>query len=200
MAGPTPDRILVIKLRYVGDVLLSTPVLSRLREGFPKAHLAMMVNPGTDGVVLGHPALDDVLVVERGNPARQWRFVRELRVRRYDLVIDLTDSDRSAVLSWLSGAPVRLGYNSEGRWRGCLYTRIVEADRFGMHQVRYHLKATEALGLERPPPEPALVVSPEARSAADRLLMEAGIDASRPLVCMHPGARWCTPRQACSQM
>mgnify|MGYP001613700364 FL=1 len=190
MAGPTPDRILVIKLRYVGDVLLATPVLSRLREGFPQAHLAMLVNPGTDGVVRGHPALDDVLVVERGNPARQWRFARELRARRYDLVIDLTDSDRSAVLSRLSGASVRLGYNSEGRWRGCFYTRIVDADRFGMHQVRYHLKATEALGLEGPPPEPALVVSQEARSAADRLLTEAGIDALRPLVCLHPGARW----------
>jgi lipopolysaccharide heptosyltransferase II len=150
----------------------------------------MLVNPGTDGVVRGHPALDNVLVVERGNPARQWRFARELRARRYDLVIDLTDSDRSALLARLSGAPVRLGYNSEGRWRGCLYTRIVEADRFGMHQVRYHLKATEALGLTGPPPAPALMISQEARSAADRLLKEAGIDASRPLVCLHPGARW----------
>jgi len=190
MAGPTPDRILVIKLRYVGDVLLATPALSRLREGFPQAHIAMLVNPGTDDVVRGHPALDDVLVVERGNPARQWRFMRELRARRYDHVIDLTDSDRSAVLAWLSGAPVRIGYNSEGRWRGCLYTRIVEADRFGMHQVRYHLKATEALGLTGPAPAPALVVSPEARSTAERLLKEAGCDASRPLVCVHPGARW----------
>jgi len=190
MAGSAPERILVVKLRYVGDVLLATPVLSRLREGFPQAHLAMLVNPGTDGVARGHPALDDVLVVERGNPARQWRFVLELRARRYDLVIDLTDSDRSAALSWLTGAPVRLGYNSEHRRRGRLYTRIVEADRFGMHQVRYHLKATEALGLTGPPPEPTLVIAPEARSAADRLLKEAGLDASRALVCLHPGARW----------
>jgi len=150
----------------------------------------MLVNPGTDGVVRGHPALDDVLVVERGNPARQWRFARVLRARRYDLVIDLTDSDRSALLARLSGAPVRLGYNSEGRWRGRLYTRIVEADRFGMHQVRYHLKATEALGLTGPPPAPTLMLSPDARSAADRLLKEAGLDAARPLVCLHPGARW----------
>ncbi len=190
MAETAPARILVIKLRYVGDVLLATPVLSRLREGFPGAHIAMLVNPGTDGVVWGHPAVDDVLVVERGNPARQWRFMRELRARRYDHVVDLTDSDRSAVLARLSGAPVRIGYNSENRWRGYLYTRIVEADRFGMHQVRYHLKVTEALGLTGPPPPPVLVVSPEARSTAERLLKEAGCESSRPLVCLHPGARW----------
>src|SRR6266849_5421905 len=132
MVARTPDRILVIKLRYVGDVLLATPVLSRLRESFPKAQLAMLVNPGTEDMV------------------------RDLRRLRFDLVIDLTDADRSALLSWLSGAPVRLGYNSEGRWRGVLYTQVVDADRFAMHTVRYHLKATEALALSGPPPVPLL--------------------------------------------
>src|SRR3989442_8748876 len=104
MLVPGPERILVIKLWYVGDVLLATPVLSRLRESFPKARLAMLVNPGTDDVVRDHPALDEVLVLERGNLARQWRFVRDLRRRRFDVVIDLTDADRSALLSWISRA------------------------------------------------------------------------------------------------
>jgi len=190
MLVPAPERILVIKLRYVGDVLLATPVLSRLRESFPKAHLAMLVNPGTDDVVRDHPAIDEVMVLKRGNLARQWRFVQDLRRQRFDLVIDLTDADRSALLSWLSRAPVRLGYNSEGRWRGRLYTQVVAADRFGMHTVRYHLKAMEALGLAGSPPAPTLAVAPEARREADRLLREAGVDRARPFVCLHPGARW----------
>src|SRR3989442_12026335 len=168
MLVPAPERILVLKLRYVGDVLLTTPVLSRLRESFPKAHLAMLVNPGTDDVVRDHPALDEVLVLERGNLARQWRFVRDLRRQRFDLVIDLTDADRSALLSWLSRAPMRLGYNSEGRWRGLLYTQVVDADRFRMDTVRYHLKATEALGLTGQPPTPFLAVAPEARRGGGR--------------------------------
>jgi len=190
MLVPAPERILVIKLRYVGDVLLATPVLSRLRESFPKAHLAMLVNPGTDEVVRDHPVLDEVLVLERGNLARQWRFVRNLRRRRFDLVIDLTDADRSALLSRLSNAPLRLGYNSERRWRGVLYTQVVEADRFEMHTVRYHLKAMEALGLAGSLSAPLLTVAPEARREADRLLREAGVDGARPFVCLHPGARW----------
>src|SRR5207302_10301636 len=185
MLVPAPERILVMKLRYVGDVLLATPVLSRLRESFPKAHLAMLVNPGTDDVVRDHPALDEVLVLERGNLAWQWRFVRDLRRRRFDLVVDLSDADRSALLSWLSGAPVRLGYNSEGRWRGILYTQVVAADRFAMHTVRYHLQALEGLGLAGPPPAPILTVAPEARQEADRLLREAGVDGTRPVVCPH---------------
>ncbi len=190
MLVPAPERILVIKLRYVGDVLLATPVLSRLRENFPKAHLAMLVNPGTDDVVRDHPALDEVLVLKRGNLVRQWRFVRDLRRRLFDLVIDLTDADRSALLSWLSGSPMRLGYNSEDRWRGLLYTQVVDADRFAMHTVRYHLKAMETLGLTGQPPAPLLTVAPEARREADRLLREVGMDGARPFVCLHPGARW----------
>jgi heptosyltransferase-3 len=190
MLVPAPERILVIKLRYVGDVLLATPVLSRLRERFPKAHLAMLVNPGTDDVVRDHPAVDAVLLLERGNLARQWRFVQDLRRRRFDLVIDLTDGDRSALLSRLSSAPVRLGYNSEGRWRGRLYTQVVQADRLGTHTVRYHLAATEALGLTGPPSAPTLTIAPEARAAADRLLERAGVHRKQPLVCLHPGARW----------
>jgi len=190
MVARTPDRILVIKLRYVGDVLLATPVLSRLREGFPKAHLAMLVNPGTEDVVRDHPALDEMLVLARGGLARQWRLVRDLRRRQFDLVIDLTDGDRSALLSRLSGAPIRLGYNSEGRWRGVLYTQVVAADRFSMHTVRYHLQALEVLGLAGLPPTPILTVAPEARQEAERLLREAGVDGARPFVCLHPGARW----------
>lgn len=186
----SPERILVIKLRYFGDVLLSTPVLTRLREGFPKAHLTMLVNDGTEGVVRGHPAVDEVLVVERRSLACDWRLLRELRCRRFDLVIDLTDGDRSAILAMLSGAPVRLGYNSEARWRGRLYTRIIEGDRYRMHTVLYHLAATEALGLTGHIPPPTLAVDPEARSTAKRLLREAEVDPHRPLVCLHPGARW----------
>lgn len=190
MAVRTPDRILVIKLRYVGDVLLATPVLSRLREGFPKAYLAMLVNAGTEAVVRGHPALDEVLILERGSVARQWRFMRELRDRRFDLVVDLTDGDRSALLSRLSGAPVRLGYNSEARWRGRLYTEVIEANRFGMHTVRYHLAATEALGLTGPPPAPILTAEPGVQGKVGCLLNEVGLETERPLVCLHPGARW----------
>jgi len=105
-------------------------------------------------------------------------------------VIDLTDGDRSALLSWLCGAPVRLGYNSEGRWRGVLYTQVVAGDRFSMHTVRYHLQALELLGLAGLPPAPILTVAPEARQEADRLLRDAGVNGSRPFVCLHPGARW----------
>ena len=99
-------NILVIKLRYIGDVLLATPVLRALRERFPDAHLAMAVLRGTEDVLKGNPDLTEVVVVERGGLATQFRFLQSIRRRRFDCVIDLTDGDRSAILSWFSGAPV----------------------------------------------------------------------------------------------
>jgi predicted lipopolysaccharide heptosyltransferase III len=184
-----PRNILVIKLRYIGDVVLSTPVLSRLREGFPKARIAMLVNAGTEEIVQDHPAIDELMVVER-ETMRNWRLLVELRRRRFDVVLDLTDGDRSAILGWLSGAPTRIGYNSEHLWRGRLYTHIVKADRFAMHTIQYHLAATEALGLSGLVPEPQISVSRDAKNAVKSLLQEAGVDPDKPFVCLHPGARW----------
>ena len=185
-----PESILVIKLRYIGDVVLSTPVLTRLREGFPTARITILLNAGTEEVVRGHPALDEVLVVERRGMVRQWRLLQELRRRRFDLVVDLTDGDRSAIVTWLSGAPVRLGYNSEHRWRGRLYSRLVQADPYRMHRVRYHLAATEALDLSGPAPGPSMAIAPDARHMAHLLFKDLQIEADRPVVCLHPGARW----------
>src|SRR2546428_4710499 len=71
-----------------------------------------------------------------------------------------------------------------------MYILVVDAVRFRMQTVRYHLKATEALGLPGQPHAPFLTVAPEARQEADRLLQEAGVDGARPFVCLHPGARW----------
>lgn len=185
----SPERILVIKLRYVGDVVLSTPVLSRLRAAWPKARITMLVNRGTEGVLQGHPDVDEVLVKER-SLISSLRLIGTLRGREFNAVIDLTDGDRSAILARATGARVRLGYNSEARWRGRLYTTVIQADRFKMHIVAYHLAATDRLGLAGPLPSPSLIVGEGTVVTAERLVRETGIDPHRPFVCLHPGARW----------
>jgi predicted lipopolysaccharide heptosyltransferase III len=185
-----PGKILVVKLRYIGDVVLSTPVLTRLRENYPKAQISMLVNAGTEGVVEGHPAVDEILVVERRGWMSDWKLWRELRRRRFDLVVDLTDGDRAAILSWLTRAPMRIGFNSENHWRGRLYSRIVRADRHGMHTVMYHLAVTDVLGLSGSPPRPSISVGSDARQHVEQLMASVGVEPGRPLVCLHPGARW----------
>ena len=115
------QNILIIKLRHIGDVLLSTPVLRGLRTAFPQARLTMLVNRGTEGVLANNPDVNEVLCLEKGSWDAQLKYVQMLRRRGFDGVVDLTDGDRSAVISLATGAPVRIGFNAEHRWRGLLY-------------------------------------------------------------------------------
>ena len=186
-------NILVIKLRYIGDVLLATPVLRALRERFPEARVAVAVNRGTEDILRGNPDLNEVLVVERGGPAEQWRFLREIRRRRFDCVIDLTDGDRSAILARFSGAPVRIGLNEEHRWRGLLYTAVARPGPEMTHRLERDLEAVRPLGIQPKAWPLTLNTSPEDDEAAARLLNEAtGGQVSRVkrLVMLQPGARY----------
>jgi predicted lipopolysaccharide heptosyltransferase III len=185
-------NILVIKLRYIGDVLLATPVLAALRERFPSARVTMLVNAESEPVVRCNPHLDEVLAVDRRGLREQIRFVRALRRHRYDCVVDLTDGDRSALLTALSGAPVRVGFNWEHRWRGLLYSHVIR-HRPELHRLERDLEAVRALGFD-PKLHPVMLrTSQQDEEEAVRLLASSGLDESErrtPLVMLHPGARY----------
>ena len=107
-----PQNILVIKLRYLGDVLLATPTLHALRTAYPSARLTALVNRGTEEMLIANPDVDEIMPLDRGSILEQWRFAMTVRRRQFDMVVDLTDGDRAAVLTWISRAPVRIGFNA----------------------------------------------------------------------------------------
>lgn len=199
MSSNPVRRILVVKLRYIGDVLLSTPVFRGLREAFPRATLTALVNAGTEEVLQHHPDVDEVLLVRRrvagaGSWLRSWtdqlRLVRRLREQRFDLALDLTDGDRAAFLTWASGARGRVGFNREKRFRGRAYHRVVRLPEGRRHAVEADLEALRVLGLRPRTVAPTLALPPEAETAADELLARTHVGRERDLVLIHPGARW----------
>lgn len=184
-----PRNILVIKLRYLGDVLLATPTLEALKAAYPSAGLTVVVNRGTEAMLAGNPHVDEVLPLERGAILAQWRFLRELRRRRFDVVIDLTDADRSAWLSWMTGAPVRIGFNDEGRLRGRCYTVVVRGEP-GSHRIERDLASLAPLNVVADRKTPRLRLAPEEERRAADLLTRQGIDGKKPLALLQPGARY----------
>lgn len=183
------NRILIIKLRYVGDVVLSTPILPLIRKSFPEATLTFVVNYGTESVLQDYPFVDEVRTVPTGGWGKRWTFYSTLRHERFDAVVDLTDSDRSALMTFLSGAKVRIGFNREGRWRGWCYTHVVTAKYGSMHMVEYHAQVLPFLKILDKAQPPQLFVPPDATVYARKLLSTHGLG-EHPLVLLHPAARY----------
>ena len=183
------NKLLVIKLRYLGDVLLCTPVLRALRQNYPHAQLVCLVNPGTEEILRGNPDIDEILLLPRTVGLSQVRFFREIRSRGFDCVLDLTDGDRSALITAMTGASMRIGFNHENRWRGALYSHCIRENPDSMHRIEYHGKALSILGVQGELEPPQLCVSAKDEEAALRLLEEARLT-SQGWVMIHPTARY----------
>ena len=124
-------NILLIRLRLIGDVVFTTPVIRALKRTLPGARITYLVERDAAAVVAGNPHLDDVIVVRRSRGltrvVEDARLALELRRRRFDIVIDMHGGPRSGWLTLATGAPQRVGYAIPGRsW---MYTRAVPRPR-----------------------------------------------------------------------
>ena len=195
-------RILLVRLRQIGDVVFTTPAVRGLRERFPDAHLAYLVEPAAAPVVANSPLLNDVIVAPRrrglAGLVDELALLRRLRAARYDMAIDFHGGPRSSLLTWLSGAPVRLGYEVAGR--GWMYTKRVPRQRQlrPRHSVENQWDLLGALDI--PPPDAAtfpveMAPDPSAAEAVSQRLARAGIGADDRLIVVHvsagnPFRRW----------
>ncbi|MCM3879474.1 MAG: hypothetical protein ND807_05135, partial [Vicinamibacterales bacterium] len=120
-------KILLVRLRLIGDVVFTTPAIRALRRHYPDAYIAYIVEEESALVVLNNPHLSEVIVVKspraRGRLRADLALVRRLRRERYDLAIDFHGGPRSSLITWASGARRRIGYDVAGRsW---MYTTVV---------------------------------------------------------------------------
>jgi len=191
----------VIQTAFLGDVVLTTPLLQALRDRFPKAYLAVLVIPGTRDILAGHPGLDEVLVYDKKGGERGLRgfrsIVRRLAEKRFDGCLLPHRSFRSALLAFAAGIPMRIGfYQSPGCW---LYSRRVWRDS-SRHEVRRNLQLLGPLFPERSadralPNERLWVASDtEDREWARRFLAEQGIGPDDSVIGIAPGSVWATKR------
>ncbi|MEE4358815.1 MAG: putative lipopolysaccharide heptosyltransferase III [Desulfococcaceae bacterium] len=189
-----PLNILLIKMRYIGDVILTTPLLKSLKNGLPGAKIDMLVNLGTESVLDDHPCADRVYAFDytlaKKKPIRSLRLMAALRQQKYDTVIDLTGNDRSALFTFLSAAPLRIGYAGDRRLRNRLvYHREIDSVLGSIHTVDHHLRAAEILGLPPADIHPCIHVSMQKAERMEKFLSQQGLKADQDFVIIHPGAR-----------
>ena len=187
------DNILIIKLKHLGDVLTTTPLVSAIREAWPRARISYLINPGGEELVRYHPDIDSVLTLPRGESVLgQLAFIRELRKHRFDLVLELSGGDRGAFLARASGASVRVGYRPGGRWpvdRRLLLTHRVTTPVSSKHTVEYHLDALRILGLSPGFRPMSLHWPAESMKKVRAILEERGLGPGGYAV-VHPSSRW----------
>ena len=147
-------KILIIKLRAIGDVVLSTIVISNLRKAFPDAQIDFLTESPAKDAIVGNPDLNEVIIFERTRIQKLnvWlglreniRFIESIRRNRYDIVFDFFGNPRSALFTLLSGAKKRVGYD----WRGrrLAYNIVVTSRAAEVHEAEFHLDALAALDI-----------------------------------------------------
>jgi lipopolysaccharide heptosyltransferase II len=183
-------KILVIKLRAIGDVLLSTVVLPNLRREFPEARVDFLAEEPSREVLEGNPNLHEALIF---NPKRRSGFalVADVRKRKYDLVIDLFGNPRSAIITLLSGARYRVGFRLG--WRRWCYGIVVEPRGGEAHNTDFNLDALRHIGIPVKDDAPLFQVRNTDESFAEEFFREARI-LSRPVVALNAGGGWASKR------
>ena len=198
-------RVLLIRLRLIGDVVLSTPVIRALRRAFPDATLTYLVERDAAPVVASNRDLDRIIVVERTRGLRRVlddaKLAWQLRQDRYDVVIDMHGGPRSSWLALATGARQRIGYDMPGRrW---MYTRTIPRARElrPRHSVLNQWDLLEGIeGWPREAADPArdavaMPVDPEVDRRIVARLRSAGVAPGHQLIVLHvsasnPFRRW----------
>ena len=183
------QRILLILHGSVGDVTRALPLVGLLRAGYPKAFIAWSVEPASAPLLEGNSAIDEVIRFDRG---QWWKsfggFLRHIRRRKFDLVLDLQRHFKSGVISRLSGAPLRLGFHrgdsKEFNW---LFNNS-SIPRYGdsIPKIEHYLKFAEFLGLPSAPLHWDFGLTDGERAGADAHLS----DISGPFAVLFLATRW----------
>ncbi len=220
MSGNAPSsdlqRILVRGVNWLGDAVMTTPALLRLRERFPRAHITLLTPEKLAGLWAGHPAIDSVVTFAPGESV--FSVGRKLRGNQCDLALVLPNSPRSAFECRLARIPRRVGYARP--WRNWLLTQAIPPrpgsyemhkpspgeirERLSSrapasfkrpttqaHQIHEYLHLAAALGVDPRPVSPRLeIIAEELRAAVAKFSLGAVEKSGTPLLGLNPGAEY----------
>jgi heptosyltransferase II len=208
---PSAPRILIRGTNWLGDAVMTTPALLRLREKFPDAHIAMLSPGKLKDLWLNHPAVNEIISFASSESV--FSIGKKLRAGKFDLALVLPNSPRSALEVYLAGIPQRIGYARP--WRNGFLSNaipsranVVKMNKrpvaeirqlirspkpqisppASAHQIHEYLNLVAALGAKPEPLPPQLLVMPREIEAARKNFGLA--DFRKPILGLNPGAEY----------
>ncbi|PYK20926.1 MAG: putative lipopolysaccharide heptosyltransferase III [Verrucomicrobia bacterium] len=180
-------KILLLQLKRIGDLILTTPAIAALRECFPEAHVTMVVSSECADLLPAISGVDRILMARR-NLSDLAAFLA-VAGRKFDYCIDFTRNDRSAFLTFLSGARKRIvsyRVRDQSKSRARLYTDFVNVRMRDLHTTDYNLSLLEPLGIRDVSSSLHLQLPQSAHEKADALRRNWNV--TKPFVVLHPGS------------
>ena len=180
-------NILLLQLKRIGDLILTTPAIAALRKKFPDARMTLVISKECADLASAIPNVDRILIVRR-NLSDGSMFLRVAR-EKFDYCVDFTRNDRSALLTFLSGARKRIvthRIKHRSKTRARVYNEFVEHRMRDMQTLDYNLALLEPLGIQNASRKLHLDLPRAALEKADALRREAKIE--NPFVVFHPGS------------
>lgn len=188
------DRILFIKLRHIGDVLLATGVFKAIKTAKPQLQISVVVNAGTEAMLTLHPSLHEVIPLRKGGSLwEQVAFLYRIRRKGFQAAVNMTEGDRGAFLARVTGARYRVGIDPRGKGfpgKKHLFTHLVPQVYDGRHRAVMDMDVLQPFGLNDGTPHVELFTSPADDRCVWELLKERGIDRGTPYLVVHPTSRW----------
>jgi heptosyltransferase-3 len=186
-------KILLIKFRNIGDVLLITPLVSNLKAFYKDAQIDVAVNHHTDPMINLNPNINKVIIYERElvkisslflRILKEIKFFFSFRKESYDIVINLTEGDRGAIISWLSKAPIRVGYLSKNRFFKNIYTHNLPKQQL-RHIVETNIDALRELNIPIKHKKVEIFWDKDDESIVKKELTDI-----KEFIHIHPVSRW----------
>jgi heptosyltransferase III len=187
--SPNPTKILVIAMRFLGDVLLTTPMLHSLRQAYPNAQLDVLVYRNTAAMLEGNPDIDHIITTpNRPKLTDYWHLLRHT-FRRYDLAMAVQTGDRPFLYTLLA-APIRVAVvprkNSTGWWKRFFLQRWIEFDDDNTHTVLQNLKLLDLLDI----PSRFSLIPPQTSGTRQLAEQFSFLSDNTPYAVMHTHPQW----------
>ena len=201
-------RVVVRGTNWVGDSVMTVPALRALRRVLPDAHITLVIRPGAKGIFSEADFIDDVLLYDRKGALSVIPQIREWRRRKFDLAVLFQNAFEAALIPFLAGVPLRLGYATEARRPLLTHPLELPDWRSSRHEVFYYLYVVTALeqmlfgtsSICEADPDASIEISENRKLEAAEMLRAHGIHNDGLVVALCPGSinsrakRW--PAQA----
>lgn len=177
-----PKRFLIIQLRRLGDVLLTTPVIDVLKEHFPDAQVDFLTEEAFVDVLVDNPKLSTIFILNKDSWHEQLTLLRRIRKNKYDYVLDFFGNPRSSWWSFFSGAKKRVGYTYPVRQY--LYNIRVTPDPRPKYVIDFKMDLLKPLGIPTTRRTMSLQVAPDVQKKMRDFLCAHGWDGKKKLVAI----------------